>query len=82
MESEIIGDRDEGDDYSEDVGISALIVPIHEFVSMCDMAYITDDDGVGYYGWKDSESKNIINPTDVAQRRINENYTHVWWYSK
>ena len=60
---------------------SALIVLIGEFVLMCEMGYISDIDGIGYYGSKDSESRYIATPSDICTGNIDKSYSHIWWYS-
>ena len=66
----------------EEGDLSALIVSVEEFVSMCEMGYITEDDGIGYYGSRVTESEDIVYPSEVSVGRINKIYSHVWWYNK
>ncbi len=53
-----------------------------EFMDACKNGWINDYDGSGYYGSETSEVRVSVSCIDGAHGRLDDKYTHVWWYAK
>lgn len=61
------------------------VYPINDFINFIKDGYITDYDGVGYFG-NGTECLGIMQIVDIPyirkMQRKNKNYTHIHWLNR
>lgn len=57
------------------------MIPVKNFIAMCECGALIDYDGIGYYAEKDKVSDIMIKPSDVVYG-ISEEYSYILWFNR
>jgi hypothetical protein len=58
------------------------LIPLDEFIEMCEHGTFIDYDGFGNYATETEMSTNVVCPSDITAGIINRNWTHVVWFNR
>lgn len=58
------------------------LLPVDDFLALCEEGYFTDDVGVGYYVSGQRKSTIVVRPSDVLLGELRSGFTHVLWLNK
>lgn len=58
------------------------LLPVDDFLALCEEGYFTDDGGVGFYVSGQRKSSIVVRPSDVLLGELRSEFTHVLWLNK
>lgn len=66
-----------------DPSVASKKMSLEEFIGCCRLDYLTDDDGLGFYGTESKQSNLTVKPSDITvYENYRKDFTHVYWYNR